>query len=83
MSCFDSVLFDENEPITKEKLEKLKEILKSEYCTIRYQYVRPSINPIRGGNKSKLILKNYRANKLMVLKCGCFNQLIEQKIYLA
>jgi hypothetical protein len=51
---FDSILFDEGESITKEKLKKIREILKSEYCTIRYQYVRPSINPIRGGNKSKI-----------------------------
>ncbi len=53
---FDSVLFDENERITKEKLIELKKILQSEYCTIRYQYTKPSINPIRGGNKSKVDL---------------------------
>lgn len=39
---FDSVLFDENELISKEKLITLKEVLQSEYCTIRYQYVKPS-----------------------------------------
>lgn len=61
---FDSVLFDENEPITKEKLEKLKEILKSEYCTIRYQYVRPSINPIRGGNKSKIDFEELQSKQI-------------------
>ena len=54
---FDSVLFDENEPITKEKLITLKEVLQSEYCTIRYHYVKPSITPIRGGNKSNIDLE--------------------------
>lgn len=61
---FDSVLFDENELITKEKLIKLKEYLKSEFCTIRYQYVKPSINPIRGGNKSRIDLKELQSKQV-------------------
>lgn len=61
---FDSVLFDENEQITKEKLIELKEFLQSEYCTIRYQYVKPSINPIRGGNKSKIDLEELQSKQV-------------------
>lgn len=61
---FDSVLFDENEPITKEKLITLKEVLQSEYCTIRYQYVKPSLNPIRGGNKSKIDLDELKRKQV-------------------
>lgn len=61
---FDSVLFDENESITKEKLIILKEVLQSEYCTIRYQYVKPSLNPIRGGNKSKIDLDELKSKQV-------------------
>ena len=61
---FHSVLFDENEELTKEKLIKLKEVLQSEYCTIRYQYVKPSINPIRGGNKSKIDLDELKSKQV-------------------
>ena len=31
---FDSVLFEENEKLTKEKIVQLKETLKSEYCSL-------------------------------------------------
>lgn len=61
---FDSVLFDENELITKEKLITLKKVLQSEYCTIRYQYVQPSITPIRGGNKSKIDLAELKSKQV-------------------
>ena len=61
---FDSILFDENEEITKEKLLILKDILKSEYCTIRYQYVKPCINPIRGGNKSLIDLEELKRKQI-------------------
>lgn len=52
----DSVLFEANEEITTAKVERIKDILKSDYCTIRYQYTKPTINPIRGGNRIKLEL---------------------------
>lgn len=61
---FDSVLFEENEQISKEKLIKLKEILQSEYCTIRYQYIKPCINPIKGGNKSKIDLDELKSKQI-------------------
>lgn len=61
---FNSVLFDENEKITKEKLIQLKEVLQFEYCTIRYQYIKPSINPIRGGNKSKIDLDELKSKQV-------------------
>ena len=61
---FDSILFDENEELTKEKLLTIKEVLKSEYCTIRYQYIKPSVNPIRGGNKSLIDLEELEKKKV-------------------
>lgn len=61
---FNSALFLENEQITKEKLVMLKNFLQSEYCTIRYQYIKPSINPIRGGNKSKIELEELRSKQI-------------------
>ena len=61
---FDSVLFDENEQLTIDKLKKLRDILQSEYCTIRYQYMKPTINPIRGGNKSKIDLEELKNKQI-------------------
>lgn len=61
---FDSVLFEENEKLTKEKIVQLKETLKSEYCTIRYQYIKPCTNPIRGGNKSLIDLEKLEERKV-------------------
>lgn len=61
---FDSVLFEENEKLTKEKIVQLKETLKSEYCTIRYQYIKPCTNPIRSGNKSLIDLEKLEERKV-------------------
>ena len=55
---FESILFDENEEINKEKLEIVRRVLKSDYCTIRYKYTKPCSNPIRGGNKSLITIKD-------------------------
>lgn len=55
---FESILFDENEEINEEKLEIVRRVLKSDYCTIRYQYTKPCSNPIRGGNKSLITIKD-------------------------
>ena len=62
---FDSVLFDENENLTIDKLKRLKEVLKSEYCTVRYQYTKPCINPIRGGNKFLIDLDVLKSKQLV------------------
>ncbi len=52
----DSVLFEENEKITDSKIEQIKDVLQSDYCTVRYQYTHPTTSPIRGGSKAKLSL---------------------------
>ncbi len=52
------------EKLTKEKIVQLKETLKSEYCTIRYQYIKPCTNPIRGGNKSLIDLEKLEERKV-------------------
>lgn len=61
---FKSVLFEEEEKLTNEKIFMLKDTLNSDYCTIRYQYVKPCINPIRGGNKSKIDLLELENKKV-------------------
>ena len=53
---FDSVLFGEKEEFTDSKVDQIKNILKSDYCTVRYQYIKPTINPVRGGNRIKISL---------------------------
>lgn len=58
---FESILLDENEELTIEKLKQIKEILKSEYCTVRYQYTKPTNNPIKGGNKTQLDLETLKS----------------------
>ena len=53
---FNSILFDTDEKLDIEKLKQIREVLKSDYCTVRYQYIKPTINPIKGGNKSLISL---------------------------
>lgn len=61
---FDSVLFDDKEELTKEKLEIVKEVLKSDYCTVRYQYLKSNNNPIKGGNKMLIDMEVLRKNQV-------------------
>lgn len=61
---FNSVLFDEDENLDIEKLKIIKEVLKSDYCTVRYQYVKPTINPIKGGNKTQISLDALESKKV-------------------
>lgn len=62
---FKSVLFDEDESVTLEKIETMKKLFKSNYCTIRYQYLKPTITPIRGGNKTEMTLENISSKKIV------------------
>lgn len=61
---FNSILFDTNEKLDIEKLKQIREVLKSDYCTVRYQYIKPTINPIKGGNKSLISLDALEAKKV-------------------
>lgn len=61
---FNSVLFEDGEEITNSKIEQIKNILKSDCCTVRYQYTKPTINPVRGGNR--VILSLEELNKKIV-----------------
>lgn len=61
---FDSVLLDENENITAEKLEIIKHVLMSDYCTVRYQYIKACSNPVKGGNKTALTISTL-TNKMV------------------
>ena len=58
---FDSILLDENETLTVDKLKQIREVLQSEYCTVRYQYVKPTNSPIKGGNKTLIDLETLNA----------------------
>lgn len=55
---FDSVLLDENENITIGKIDTIKHVLMSDYCTVRYQYLKPCPNPVKGGNKIAITISN-------------------------
>lgn len=55
---FNSVLLEENESITEEKITTIKCVLGSECCTVRYQYVKPCSNPVKGGNRVNLTVKD-------------------------
>jgi len=61
---FDSVLLAEDEKLDIEKLNIIKDVLKSDYCTVRYQYIRPTINPIKGGNKTLISLEALESRKV-------------------
>jgi len=53
-----SVLLEEYDSITTQKIEEIRSYLKSAYCTLRYQYVKPSLKPIMGGNKIRLTIED-------------------------
>lgn len=59
-----SVLLEKDERIDEKKVELIKNVLKSNYCTVRYQYVEPSSNPVKGGNKISLTVRELLANKI-------------------
>jgi hypothetical protein len=47
---FKSVLIENNQLSSKD-IADIVQYLGSEHCTIRYQYTKPNIQPVRGGNK--------------------------------
>ena len=61
---FDSILLEEKEIITEEKLQVIKSVLRSDYCTVRYQYIRACSNPIKGGNKVELTVKDLMSKRV-------------------
>lgn len=52
-----SALIRSDEHITEEMVCKLQNHFKTEEVTVRYQYVRPNIHPIQGGNRYQLSLE--------------------------
>ena len=66
MHCpvFKSILLDENEKLTKKKLDVVKNTLNSNYCTVRYQYIKACTNPIKGGNKVPITIKDLSAKNV-------------------
>lgn len=50
---FKSVII-ENNLFSHNDIDDISKHLNSDHCTVRYQYIRPTSNPIRGGNKIKL-----------------------------
>lgn len=51
---FKSVVIMPDEKIDLKAINRLYDYFKTDEVTIRYQYIRPSINPIQGGNRYKL-----------------------------
>lgn len=54
---FRSALLKSDEPINSETILGLRNYFQTEEVTVRYQYVRPSIHPIQGGNRYRLSLE--------------------------
>lgn len=54
---FKSALIKSDEPIKSETIRALQNYFKTEEVTVRYQYVRPSIHPVQGGNRYLLALE--------------------------
>jgi len=50
-----SVLIEENDILTPGIIDDISRYLASEYCTVRYQYIKANSKPVRGGNRIKLL----------------------------
>ena len=46
-----SVLIEKNDILTPGIIDDISNYLASDYCTVRYQYIKPNSSPVRGGNK--------------------------------
>ncbi len=55
---FKSAVIGSEERIDNDLIWQLKKYFKTEEVTVRFQYIRPSRNPIQGGNRYKLIREN-------------------------
>jgi len=49
-----SVLIENNDILSSKSINQIARYLGSNYCTLRYQYIEPNKNPVRGGNRVKL-----------------------------
>jgi hypothetical protein len=49
-----SVLIDDIRCFSENDVGEIKNYLRSDFCTVRYQYIRPNPNPVVGGNKAPL-----------------------------
>lgn len=54
---FKSAVIMPDEIIDQKTISRLYDYFKTDDVTVRYQYIRPSINPIQGGNRYKLSQK--------------------------
>lgn len=48
---FKSIVIEKDDQLTLENINLIRNYLGSDYCTLRYQYIRPNFKPVRGGNK--------------------------------
>ena len=49
-----SVLIENNDMLSYKSIAAISKYLGSDYCTLRYQYIKPDKNPVRGGNRIML-----------------------------
>jgi hypothetical protein len=50
-----SVIIEKNDTLSLKSINNIAKYFGSEYCTVRYQYTKPNLKPIRGGNKIALL----------------------------
>ncbi|MDR1201346.1 MAG: hypothetical protein LBL58_06925 [Tannerellaceae bacterium] len=50
-----SVIIEKNDTFSLKSINDIAKYLNSDYCTVRYQYTKPNVKPIRGGNKIALL----------------------------
>lgn len=60
----DSVLIEGKDTLTDHVIEGIKCHLKSDYCTMRYQYISPSATPVRGGSRVKIAKEEINKSKV-------------------
>jgi hypothetical protein len=58
-----SVLIGNND-LSPENITNIKDYLGSEFCTIRYEYIKPNSSPARGGNLVKLKYEDIVSKKV-------------------
>lgn len=59
-----SVLIEENDILTPSVIDDISRYLDSEYCTVRYQYIKANSKPVRGGNRVSLLYDTLISNEV-------------------
>ena len=60
----DSVLIEEGDKLTEQLVQNIRVHLKSEYCTMRYQYTTVCSKPVRGGSRVKVSIDEINKSRV-------------------